>query len=116
LERSLDHQDKCPLCKNSLVDYLAERRQFITLFLDKLLRNYYPIDFEERVTQFKDELKDITSNENEIPIFVCTLALPFAPCPLHIYEPRYRLMLRRAIDFGSKNLVCACILKKIKIV
>jgi Lon protease-like protein len=43
------------------------------------------------------------SNENEIPIFVCTLTLPFAPCPLHIYEPRYRLMLRRAIDYGSKQ-------------
>ncbi len=43
------------------------------------------------------------SDENEVPIFVCTLAFPFAPCPLHIYEPRYRLMLRRAIESGSKQ-------------
>lgn len=34
---------------------------------------------------------------------MCTTALPFASCPLHIYEPRYRLMLRRAIESGSKQ-------------
>ena len=38
-----------------------------------------------------------------MPIFVCTLALPFAPCPLHIFEPRYRLMLRRAIETGANR-------------
>lgn len=42
-------------------------------------------------------------DENEIPVFVCTLGMPFVPCPLHIYEPRYRLMLRRAIEAGSKQ-------------
>ncbi len=36
-------------------------------------------------------------------MFVCTTALPFASCPLHIYEPHYRLMLRRAIESGSKQ-------------
>ena len=82
---------------------MAERRQFVTLFLDKLIRNFYVKEYDERKKQFQEELKEIMSNENEIPIFVCTLALPFAPCPLHIYEPRYRLMLRRAIDYGSKQ-------------
>jgi hypothetical protein len=24
-----------------------------------------------------------------IPIFVCTLLLPYFPCPLHIFGPRY---------------------------
>ena len=36
-------------------------------------------------------------------MFVCTTALPFASCPLHTYEPHYRLMLRRAIESGSKQ-------------
>jgi len=38
LDRSLDHQDKCPLCKSSLDEYLAERRQFTTSFLEKLIK------------------------------------------------------------------------------
>lgn len=56
------------------------------------------MEYGERKRQYLEELKDIQSNENEIPIFVCTLALPFAPVPLHVYEPRYKLMLRRCIE------------------
>jgi Lon protease-like protein len=67
------------------------------------LRNFYTVEYAERKKQQQEELKELSSSENEIPIFVCTLALPFAPCPLHIYEPRYRLMLRRAIESGSKQ-------------
>lgn len=103
LDRSLDHQDKCPLCKSSLADYLAERRQFQTVFIDSLIKNYFVVEFEDRKSQHIEELNELTNNENEVPIFVCTLALPFAPCPLHIYEPRYRLMLRRAIEAGSNQ-------------
>jgi hypothetical protein len=103
LERSLDYQDKCPLCKNSLAEYLAERRQNLTVFLDSLIKNYFPKDYEVRKRQHLDELKELTNNDNEIPVFVCTTALPFASCPLHIYEPHYRLMLRRAIESGSKQ-------------
>ena len=39
----------------------------------------------------------------EIPIFVCTMAFPGIHCPLHIYEPRYRLMIRRCMESGSRS-------------
>lgn len=39
----------------------------------------------------------------QVPIFVCTLALPKVPCPLHIFEPKYRLMLRRCVNSGAKQ-------------
>jgi hypothetical protein len=103
LERSLDHQDKCPLCKYSLDDYLAERRQFVTVFIDKLIQTYFSVELVERKRQQLEEYKELYGDENQVPIFVCTLALPFIPCPLHIYEPRYRLMLRRAIQSNSKQ-------------
>ncbi|XP_013928436.1 PREDICTED: LON peptidase N-terminal domain and RING finger protein 1-like [Thamnophis sirtalis] len=38
-----------------------------------------------------------------VPIFVCTLAYPTVPCPLHVFEPRYRLMIRRSIETGTKQ-------------
>lgn len=33
-----------------------------------------------------------------VPIFVCTLAFPGMPTNLHIFEPRYRLMIRRCLQ------------------
>ena len=38
-----------------------------------------------------------------MPIFVCTLAFPGIPCPLHIFEPRYRLMVRRCMESGKQT-------------
>ncbi|KAI6883806.1 ATP-dependent protease-like protein [Hortaea werneckii] len=37
-----------------------------------------------------------------VPLFVCTLGFPNQPTFLRIFEPRYRLMLRRCIE-GSKE-------------
>ena len=36
-------------------------------------------------------------------MFVCTLALPRMPCPLHIFEPRYRLMVRQCMESGLRQ-------------
>ncbi|KAM7338383.1 hypothetical protein ACRRTK_001867 [Alexandromys fortis] len=38
-----------------------------------------------------------------VPIFICTMAYPTVPCPLHIFEPCYRLMIRRCIETGTKQ-------------
>lgn len=43
------------------------------------------------------------NNNGEIPIFVCTLAVPGIACPLHIFEPRYKLMIRRCLESGSRQ-------------
>lgn len=42
-----------------------------------------------------------SDTSEEVPIFVCTLAFPTLPCPLHIFEPRYRLMVRQCMESGS---------------
>lgn len=39
----------------------------------------------------------------DIPIFVCTVAYPGMPCPLHVFEPRYRLMMRRCVETGTRK-------------
>uniref|UniRef100_A0A8C0E6D2 LON peptidase N-terminal domain and ring finger 1 n=2 Tax=Mysticeti TaxID=9761 RepID=A0A8C0E6D2_BALMU len=31
------------------------------------------------------------------------MAYPTVPCPLHVFEPRYRLMIRRSIQTGTKQ-------------
>ncbi|KAJ4412185.1 hypothetical protein N0V91_000653 [Didymella pomorum] len=32
------------------------------------------------------------------PLFICTLAMPAMPTFLHVFEPRYRLMMRRVLE------------------
>ena len=39
----------------------------------------------------------------EIPVFVCTLAFPTISCPLHVFEPRYRLMIRQCMESGTRQ-------------
>lgn len=49
-------------------------------------------------------INSLVNEQNpEVPIFVCTLAFPKVQCPLHIFEPRYRLMLRRCLESGSRQ-------------
>ena len=48
------------------------------------------------------------SNTAAIPVFVCTIAASNIPCPLHIFEPRYRLMIRRAMESGTRAFGMSC--------
>ena len=43
------------------------------------------------------------SEGEELPVFVCTMAFPHLPCPLHVFEPRYRLLIRRCVESGGRR-------------
>lgn len=45
----------------------------------------------------------VCSLTKNVPIFVCTMAYPTVPCPLHVFEPRYRLMIRRCMETGTRQ-------------
>ncbi|XP_023236909.1 LON peptidase N-terminal domain and RING finger protein 3-like [Centruroides sculpturatus] len=46
--------------------------------------------------------------EHVIPLFLCTVAFPMVPCPLHAFEPRYRLMIRQSMESGTNQFgMCA---------
>ena len=36
-----------------------------------------------------------------IPVFVCGVSQPLLPAPMHIFEPRYKLMIRRCLASGK---------------
>lgn len=107
LDRCLDHQSNCPLCKGSLVEYLAERRQTRDESLENILKTYFPQEHEARKKIHEDELVELAKmgedEKHHIPIFVCTLAFPGVTCPLHIFEPRYRLMVRQCMEAGTRQ-------------
>ncbi|XP_035516093.1 LON peptidase N-terminal domain and ring finger 1, like [Morone saxatilis] len=103
LERCLDHTPQCPLCKESLKEYLACRKYMVTTVLDTLIKQYLSQDFAERTKTHVEETRELSDLTKNVPIFVCTMAYPTVPCPLHVFEPRYRLMIRRCMETGTRQ-------------
>ncbi|KAK2817047.1 hypothetical protein Q5P01_025238 [Channa striata] len=103
LERCLDHTPQCPLCKESLKEYLASRKYMVTTVLDTLIKQYLSQEYAERTKAHLEETRELSDLTKNVPIFVCTMAYPTVPCPLHVFEPRYRLMIRRCMDTGTQQ-------------
>ena len=114
LDRTLDHNSVCPMCKSPEVKkvYLIERREFVpNEFIESSMRRLLPAEYQERKILQQVEISEFgggMENANIIPIFVCTVSLPGIPCPLHVFEPRYRLMVRRAMESGTREFGMSC--------
>lgn len=70
--------------------------------LNKLLEGLCPDLIAARAESVKQEESALLGSK-DMPLFVCSLAYPSMPCFLHIFEPRYRLMIRRAIESGDRK-------------
>ncbi|XP_036396835.1 LON peptidase N-terminal domain and RING finger protein 2-like [Megalops cyprinoides] len=103
LERCLDHNPTCPLCKENLSEYIATRGYTKTHLMEEVLQRYMSEELAERKKIHEEELKELSNLNQEVPIFICTMAFPTIPCPLHVFEPRYRLMIRRSMETGTKQ-------------
>ncbi|XP_017553843.1 LON peptidase N-terminal domain and RING finger protein 1 isoform X1 [Pygocentrus nattereri] len=103
IERSLDHNLRCPLCKQSLQEYFKNRKYNPTVLLQEIMTRLFPQQLAERKQVHDSEMAELSNLTKDIPIFVCTVAYPGIPCPLHVFEPRYRLMMRRCMETGTKK-------------
>uniref|UniRef100_A0A8C3VMF5 LON peptidase N-terminal domain and ring finger 3 n=1 Tax=Catagonus wagneri TaxID=51154 RepID=A0A8C3VMF5_9CETA len=103
LERCLDHNAKCPLCKDGLSQCLASRKYSKNVIMEELIAKFLPEELKERRRLYEEEMEELSNLNKNVPIFVCTMAYPTVPCPLHIFEPCYRLMIRRCIETGTRQ-------------
>ncbi|KAM6952715.1 LON peptidase N-terminal domain and RING finger protein 1 isoform 2-T2 [Lycodopsis pacificus] len=108
IERSLDHNLRCPLCKQPLQEYFKDRKYNPTVLLQDIMTRLFPSPLAERKQVHDAEMAELSNLTTDIPIFVCTVAYPGVPCPLHIFEPRYRLMMRRCMETGTKQFGMCC--------
>ena len=71
------------------------------------IRRIFPNEYSERQKAQEEEMNDLIKasqdGRHHIPIFVCTVSYPNMPCPLHVFEPRYRLMIRRSMENGTRQ-------------
>ncbi|KAI5733949.1 hypothetical protein M8J77_000686 [Diaphorina citri] len=98
LDRCLDYSSSCPLCKTSLADYLTVSQKHVTKFLDRALRTSLPSLYACRLLKTQ-----VVTPEHHLPVFVCTTAFPTVPCILYVFEPRYRLLVRRCVESGTRQ-------------
>jgi Lon protease-like protein len=97
LTRVLDHASYCPVCRRGLPIPPSLERQASNVRLVSLLINLCPELVASRAEAVAAEERGILG-DMDTSLFVCTLAFPKMPTFLHIFEPRYRLMIRRAME------------------
>uniref|UniRef100_UPI00398F0445 LON peptidase N-terminal domain and RING finger protein 2 isoform X2 n=1 Tax=Pristiophorus japonicus TaxID=55135 RepID=UPI00398F0445 len=80
---------------------MAKKDEFVPLTFDNFKASREIPN--ELVDPFDFECSLCMSLTEDVPIFVCTMGFPTIPCPLHVFEPRYRLMIRRCMETGTKQ-------------
>jgi Lon protease-like protein len=104
LHRVLDHSNLCPLCRRRMEippgvsAQQASSNALLTKFISSLCHE--ALDLRLEAMRLSD-MHDVT--ELDTPLFICTLSFPCTPTFLHVFEPRYRLMIRRAIESGDRK-------------
>ena len=103
LLRTSDHATHpvCPTCRSPVLLPTPSNTP-TNILIDTLICTLFPTAAAERASCETAERHSFSSSGVDTPIFVCTLALPSVTCFLHIFEPRYRLMLRRCMAGDRK--------------
>lgn len=105
LVRSLDHSDKCPLCRSDMPSYSFfahhAHNSVITSFLEHA-NAFQAISLQRKALLVIEDHLD----SPHVPVFVCSLSWPGLPTFLHVFEPRYRLMMRRAMETDRRFGMC----------
>ncbi|CAL1411824.1 unnamed protein product [Linum trigynum] len=98
LFQSMDRGNKCPLCRTVL--FISPRTCAISVTLNNIIQKTFPVEYAER----KSEHESLTSpGVDLVPLFVMDVVIPCQKFPLHIFEPRYRLMVRRIME-GNRRM------------
>ncbi|TQD78343.1 hypothetical protein C1H46_036092 [Malus baccata] len=98
LFQSMDRGNKCPLCRTVL--FITPRTCAISVTLNDIIQKNFPEEFAERKLE-NDQMTNF--GVDLMPLFVMDVVLPFQKFPLHIFEPRYRLMVRRIME-GNRRM------------
>ncbi|KAL8457508.1 hypothetical protein ACS0TY_035391 [Phlomoides rotata] len=103
LFQSMDRGNRCPLCRTVL--FISPRTCAISVTLNNIIQKNFPEDYAER----KLEHETLTNpGADLLPLFVMDVILPCQKLPLNIFEPRYRLLVRRIME-GNRRMGMAVI-------
>lgn len=97
LARVMDHSSICPVCRRELRIPASLQNKCSNPLLNALLKGLCPdlVAARKRAVETEEQPGDEALST---PLFVCTLSLPTMPTFLYVFEPRYRLMMRRCLE------------------
>ncbi|VAH91644.1 unnamed protein product [Triticum turgidum subsp. durum] len=93
LHQAMDHGNKCPMCRTVL--FIGPKTYPISVTLSNIIQKNFPEEYAER----RSEHENMTyAGIDLMPLFVMDVVLPCQKMALNIFEPRYRLMVRRIME------------------
>ncbi|KAF9697131.1 hypothetical protein EKO04_004894 [Ascochyta lentis] len=108
LARVMDHSNICPFCRRGLhISASLQTNQCGNAILNSLLNGLCPDLVASRAAAVKSE-EQAGDEVFNTPLFICTLAMPAMPTFLHVFEPRYRLMMRRVLEGNRQFGMVMC--------
>eukprot|EP00884_Botryococcus_braunii_P002611 jgi/Botrbrau1/12350/Bobra.0239s0002.2 len=101
-----NNSNKCPLCRTVL--HVGGSLP-ISLTLANIIEKSFPSEYAERRAEHQGHRSSEDAHEPPLPLFVMQCIFPGERMALNIFEPRYRLMVRRCLEgtrrFGMAALV-----------
>ncbi|XP_027167352.1 LON peptidase N-terminal domain and RING finger protein 3 isoform X2 [Coffea eugenioides] len=98
LFQSMDRSNRCPLCRTVL--FISPRTCATSVTLNNIIQKNFPEEYAER----RSEHESLTNpGVDLLPLFVMDVILPCQKFQLNIFEPRYRLMVRRIME-GNRRM------------
>ncbi|KAF4123196.1 ATP-dependent protease La (LON) domain [Geosmithia morbida] len=100
LQRILDHSQYCPICRRRLpMNPMLNRTACPSnSTLSRMIDAFWADELVQRRKTIAADQDLGHGGDYDIALFVCTMAFPMMPTFLHVFEPRYRLLIRRALD------------------
>ncbi|KAH7447075.1 hypothetical protein KP509_01G089900 [Ceratopteris richardii] len=94
LLQAMDHGNKCPICRVVLL--LSPKTYPVSVTLKNIIEK----NFHEEHAARKEEMDMKSSSDGKeiLPFFVMDFVMPSEKIALNIFEPRYRLMVRRVME------------------
>jgi Lon protease-like protein len=100
IRRVFDHTKCCPCCRReqiSMQPSVLPGEHPSNFRLSSLINGLFTVAAAARAQALRlEEMHHL--QEMDVPLFLCSISFPDMPTFLHIFEPRYRLMIRRVID------------------
>mmetsp|Transcript_68947 Transcript_68947/g.218030 ORF Transcript_68947/g.218030 Transcript_68947/m.218030 type:complete len:273 (+) Transcript_68947:303-1121(+) len=100
MSRALDHGNRCPMCRT--VVFMNGDTTAVSITLKSIIEKAFPQENDERRQELLEEAAG-ASVGTVLPLFVMDVVLPGQAIALNIFEPRYRLMVRRCMD-GNRRM------------
>ena len=109
LAQSLDHRNRCPLCRTVLLMHPQSLATSVTL--NNLVQRVFPQQYAARAAEEEAAAARAGGSTEAggaggpeegatalLPLFVMDIVLPGQQLSLNVFEPRYRLMTRRVMS------------------